>query len=357
MLRPLFIFLGLVGVALLIFGAFRQGAVKPYGTLLPATSVVSGVSAAALESGAGAGGPISPLPRSLDLDPRRVEVGELLFNDRRLSGDNSVSCRDCHNLETGGVDRRVRSPGAGGNTSPLNTTTVFNVGLLPRLLWSGRFESLEAQLEALLTSSPLLDTGWEEILGKLRADAELVEAFRGAFHGEGPTERTVLAALSLYQRSLLTPNSPFDRYLRGEESALSPAAFAGYRKFSSFGCISCHQGMHVGANLFQRFGVIRNYHSDEQIASPDFPEAYFGLYAATGNEDDRFMFRVSGLRNVAETPPYFHDGSAETLEEAVRTMATYQLGRALGDEDVGDIVAFLESLTGEAPGAGAPVAR
>jgi cytochrome c peroxidase len=169
-------------------------------------------------------------------------------------------------------------------------------------------------------------------------------AFR-EIYPEGITATSVRQAIATYCLSLVTPNSRFDRYLR-QEITLTSEEQAGYELFREYGCVSCHQGINIGGNMLQRFGVMKDYFAERGHVGP----SDYGLYAATGREEDRFVFRVPSLRNVAETGPYFHDGSAETLEDAVVTMARYQLGRELGPLETARIVAFLRTLTGALAG-------
>ena len=180
------------------------------------------------------------------------------------------------------------------------------------------------------------------MLPKLRGDLEYVQAFARAFE-EGIKRETVLTAIADYERSLYTPNAPFDRYLRGDVSAIDPNQKRGYQLFKSYGCISCHQGINVGGNLFQKLGLFGDYFTADEVVS----EANLGRYNITGNEDDRYVFKVPSLRNVAVTAPYFHDGGIDTLDEAVRIMGELQLGQTIHEADVRLIVSFLSSLTGE----------
>jgi cytochrome c peroxidase len=282
--------------------------------------------------------PITPLPLSVDLDPKRVALGEQLFNDVRLSRDNTKSCATCHPLEQGGMDGRRRATSANDSQPARNTPTIFNVGLNASFNWDGIADSLEAQAEIVLLSPRLMNATWPELLAKLR-DADYVARFNDAFP-EGLTQANVLAALADFQRSLLTPNARFDRYLRGERDALTEAEQQGYTLFKSYGCVACHQGMNIGGNMYQKFGVFAETSSAEMPVD-------LGRYAVTKAQRDREVFRVPSLRNVAVTSPYFHDGRAPTLEEAVTTMVRVQLGRTLTSDEVRLIVQFLDTLTGE----------
>jgi cytochrome c peroxidase len=219
---------------------------------------------------------------------------------------------------------------------------VFNAALSFRLNWRGNFRSLEAQIEAVLLDPDLMNTTWDELLAKLRADAAYRKAFL-ATYGDRPEAAHVVDALATYERSLLTPDARFDRYLRGEPGVLEAEELQGYELFKTYGCIACHQGVNVGGNLFQRFGIFYDPFSPRHPVSA----ADLGRLTITGNETDRHVFRVPALRNVALTAPYFHDGRTASLEEAVEAMGESQLGRTLTGREIGLIAAFLRTLTGE----------
>jgi len=285
--------------------------------------------------------PFEPIPRSLEVDEGRRHLGERLFHDPRLSGTGDRACSDCHVLDQGGV-----KPGEARSNHPLdnptgtyNVPTVFNVGFNFRYNWNGRFRTLEDHLSGPMMSPIVMDAGsWAALLQRLRP------AYHDDFVAAGypaVDEASVKDAMATYQRSLLTPDSDFDRFLRGE-AALPERAQAGFELFQSLGCSSCHQGINLGGNLFQKFGVL----GDPFRGRKETVEADYGRMLVTGDKADAFVFRVPSLRNVAQTAPYFHDGSAATLDEAVEVMARVQLGFELSDEEIGDLVAFLETLTG-----------
>lgn len=280
-------------------------------------------------------GPITPLPPPPAADPLKVALGERLFQDPRLSGDGTRSCASCHDLRTNGASGARRDAAPDGRELPLNTGTVFNAALSFRLGWAGGFRSLEVQAESLLRNPAIMGADLEAVLRRLAGDPDTSRRFREAY-GRGPDREGLLDAIATFQRSLVTPGGRFDRWLAGDDAALSAEELAGYRLFRSVGCASCHQGANVGGNLFQRHGIFR------PLASPGPP-----------------LLRVPSLRNVAATAPYFHDGSAATLEEAVRGMALAQLNLALPEGEVRGIVAFLRTLTGTYRGdpVAAPAAR
>jgi cytochrome c peroxidase len=285
--------------------------------------------------------PITPVPRGVSLDADKVRLGEMLFYDARVSRGDILACASCHVLAEGGDDNRARTPGWDGELLSFNASTVFNTALSFRFNWRGNFRTLEEQNEAVLLDPQLMNTTWEELLAKLRADQEYREGF-AAVYGSDPAPANVLDALATFQRSLTTPDARFDRYLRGERSAITPEEESGYRLFKDFGCAACHQGVNVGGNLFQRFGIFHDPFAEWPIRTADL-----GRFTITGRADDRFVFRVPSLRNVAVTPPYFHDGRAQTLEEAIVEMARSQLGRVLTGQEIDQIAGFLRTLTGE----------
>jgi cytochrome c peroxidase len=225
-----------------------------------------------------------------------------------------------------------------------NTPTLLNVAYLDVFNWDGRFSSLGDHLDALIQNPLVQGTTWASVATRLAASAEWSASFERAF-ADGVTAANAKAALLAYERSLVASGAAFDRWLLGDEQALSRDAREGYDLFKSRGCISCHQGLLVGGNLFQRLGVMTAYY-DGPAAQV---EANLGRFAVTGREEDRTVFRVPSLRNVAETAPYLHDGSLPTLETAIGVMATFQLGRDLEHTEIEKIAAFLESLSGSSP--------
>jgi cytochrome c peroxidase len=285
--------------------------------------------------------PIRPLPLSLDLDKRKVELGRKLFFDTRLSKDNTVSCASCHDFGRGGADPRPRSVGVRGQLGGVNAPSVFNSAFNFRQLWSGRAVSLEEQVDIVIKLPKVMDTNWDEILSKLSQDSALVAQFNAAYT-DGLQSKNVMSAIATFERSLITP-SRFDRYLRGDPNAITEDEKRGYERFKNYGCVACHQGVNVGGNMFQVFGVMNDYFKDRgNVKDPDL-----GRYLVTKKDADKHVFKVPSLRNVAMTAPYFHDASARTLDQAIDVMFKYQLGRTAPDEDKRLIAAFLASLTGE----------
>ena len=286
--------------------------------------------------------PIQPLLPPKGLDPRRISLGERLFHDPRLSRDNDMACVSCHKLDDNGATRLAHTPGRGGVELDVNTLTVFNSSLNHRQFWDGRARSLEEQINFVVVGEKEFATTWPEIIAKLKQDDGYLSAF-GRFYPDGMTAANIRDAIATFERSLITLNSRFDRFLLGDADAISPQEKEGYRLFKSYGCAACHQGSNLGGNLFMKFGVFGDYFSERGNVT----RADLGRFNVTGDVRDRYVFRVPSLRLVALTAPYFHDGSVKDLDQAVRIMAKHQLGREIPDRDIQRIVAFLNSLPGE----------
>ena len=242
----------------------------------------------------------------------------------------------------GGVDGRAHSIGLNGGLTEVNTPTVLNAALNFKQFWNGRADSLEAQVDHVIQNPVEMGSKWEEVVQKVLQDAKYRRAFAAAYK-DGVTKTNIQHAIATFERTLITPNSRFDKFLRGDANAISAPEKAGYAKFKQYGCVACHQGVNVGGNMFQKFGVMGNYL--EKRGNPT--QADLGRYLVTKVESDKYVFKVPSLRNVALTAPYFHDASAKTLEDAVDVMFRYQLGRVASKEDKESIVKFLGTLTGE----------
>jgi cytochrome c peroxidase len=299
--------------------------------------------------------PILPLPPAAQIAPTLAALGERLYHDPRLSADGTVACASCHVIESGGDDGRQTSLGIRQQLGDVNAPTVLNSALNFVQFWNGRAASLEEQAGGPIENPKEMGNTWSNVLRTLRADPSYVRQFAEAFpearagtreqNPDAISEANVRSAIAGFERTLATPGARFDRWLTGDKAALSADERAGYELFKSVGCVACHQGRNVGGNMFQRFGVFGNYLEQRG----NLREADLGRFAVTGKEADRFVFRVPSLRNVELTAPYFHDGSAATLEDAVRVMARVQLGRPLADDDVKRVVLFLKTLTGKLP--------
>jgi len=285
---------------------------------------------------------IEPLPLSVTLNHQKVALGKQLFHDVRLSKDDTISCASCHGLESAGVDGLPHSFGIDGQEGSINAPTVYNSGFNFVQFWDGRAGTLEEQASGPIHNPVEMGSNWDEVIGKLSQDKRYQMLF-SQLYGGGVSPEFVQDAIATFERSLVTSDSRFDRYLRGDEKALSMEEKEGYQLFRSYGCIACHQGVNIGGNMFQNFGVFGNYFKDRgHITQTDY-----GRFNVTGLERDRYKFKVPSLRLVAKTAPYFHDGTVKTLNEAVKIMAKYQLGREIPDTEVANIVLFLQSLEGK----------
>jgi cytochrome c peroxidase len=284
---------------------------------------------------------VAPAPEDNPTTPERVELGKLLYFDPRLSSSGVISCHTCHNLSLGGTDRLPSSLGHEFLTGGRNAPTVLNAAFFNLQFWDGRAIGLEEQaagpIQAGVEMAMPPDLAVEVIQG--------IEGYTPYFEAAFPDEENpitfnnIVKAIAAFERTLLTPNDGLDRYLRGDEDALSDDAKRGMEIVVQVGCVACHNGPMLSTGTLMPFN-----HGEDK-----------GLASVTGVETDEFLFRVSTWRNVALTAPYFHDGSAETLEEAIKIMGSTQLNRDLSDEEVFYIVAFLESLTGDQPEVTIPV--
>lgn len=289
--------------------------------------------------------PLKPVPLTTQVDARKAALGDRLFHDKRLSKDNTLSCASCHDLAKGGVDGQPTSTGIGGAKGPINAPTVFNSALNFRQFWDGRAASLEEQAAGPVHNPKEMGSNWSEVLVKLQNDAELVAQFKAAYP-DGLQPKNIQDAIATFERTLNTPNARFDKYLRGDKTAISADELRGYQLFKNYGCVACHQGAAVGGNMFQTFGVMGDYFAKRgHVGAADL-----GRFNVTKNEADKHSFKVPSLRNVALTAPYFHDGSVPSLPEAVDVMFRYQLGRPASAQDKDLIVKFLHTLTGEYKG-------
>jgi cytochrome c peroxidase len=324
-------------IVVLLFGCDAKPSMAP--VVETFATPFSGESAAS-----SAGQALAPLPQKIAFDARKVELGRRLFFDPRLSGDGKVACSHCHDFKLGGAAGQARSRLPNREPVAVNVPTIFNLAFDFRFGWAGGYEDIGAQIDFAMGAPTVMHSSWETARARLSGDAALERAFALSY-AQGLSAKSLREALSIYALSLVTPNARFDRHLRGE-IALSELERRGYELFREYGCISCHQGINLGGNMLQRFGLLRDYFAERGALTP----ADLGLFKFSGRAQDRHVFRVPSLRNVALTAPYFHDGSAQTLEEAATVMARYQLGRALGAEQASAIAAFLRTLSGELAG-------
>lgn len=287
---------------------------------------------------------VSPLPEPR-VDMTKAALGRRLFFDTRLSGDGTLSCSSCHSFDHGGADPRPASIGIGGAIGPINTPTVLNASLNFVQFWDGRAADLREQARGPVTNPIEMGSSFDRVVAVLAADPVTVASFR-ALYSDGITEGNIVDAIAEYEALLITP-APFDAFLRGDQAALSTDQRAGFELFKTVGCASCHRGVNLGGTMYQRLGVVREYFGRE-LGRP-LTDADNGRFNVTRRAADRHRFKVPTLRNVALTPPYLHDGSLATLNEAVLLMGQHQLGRDLDGEQVRLLVSFLGSLTGKLP--------
>jgi cytochrome c peroxidase len=284
--------------------------------------------------------PIQPIQAAKITEPAKVELGKKLFFDPRLSKSGFISCNSCHNLSMGGSDNLKSSIGDKWQKGPINSPTVLNSRNSLAQFWDGRAKDLKAQAAGPIANPGEMAMTHDLAVDMLRSIPQYVSEFKTVFGNDKLTIDEVTAAIAAFEDTLVTPNSRFDQWLKGNKKALKPDELAGYNLFKKNGCIACHNGINVGGNSFQKMGTVEAYKTTNTAE---------GRVAVTGQEADRFRFKVPSLRNVELTYPYFHDGSADTLSQAVNTMSRLQLGRAFSDEENAQIVAFLKTLTGDQP--------
>jgi cytochrome c peroxidase len=296
----------------------------------------------------------APEPADNPTTPAKVELGKMLFHDVRLSANGVLSCNSCHNVMGGGEDNRPNSIGVKDQRGGRSAPTVYNAAFNSVQFWDGRAPSLEAQAKGPVTNP--IEMGmksWDDVVARLKAIPGYPEAFAAAFGGSDAVSADNAAkAIAAYERTLITPNSAYDKYVGGDTSALTEQQARGMNTFAEVGCQSCHSGpafngptLPQGTGFYQKFPTNENGYFEAQYSF----SADQGRYAETKNEADRHLFKVPTLRNVALTAPYFHNGKVANLEDAVKVMAKLQLGKDLTAEQAGDIVAFLNALTGEFP--------
>jgi cytochrome c peroxidase len=308
--------------------------------LIIALSVAAG--ALATGQSALAEEPIQPITTSpaKDLKPAVVELGKKLYFDPRLSKSGFISCNSCHNLSAGGTDNLKSSIGHKWNQGPINSPTVLNSAYNVAQFWDGRAKDLKAQAGGPIANPGEMASNHELAIEVLKSIPAYVEEFKTAFGSDGVDIDRATTAIAAFEGTLITPNSRFDKYLAGDKSAITPAEAEGYKLFKDSGCVGCHNGPAVGGGSFQKMGVVEPYKTSSKAE---------GRVAVTKDEADRLTFKVPTLRNVELTYPYFHDGGAATLEEAVDVMGRVQLGKKFSDDEKAKIVAFLKTLTGDQP--------
>lgn len=294
-----------------------------------------------------AGEPVRPIAESKDINQAKAELGFLLYHDTRLSVDNTVSCATCHDLKTGGVDNHRYSHGVNDQLGGVNAPTVYNSAYNFVQFWDGRAKTLAEQAAGPpLNPVEMASTSFDEIIAKLEADKEFVEKFTKVYP-DGISEANLTNAIEEFERTLNTPNSRFDKWLRGDNEAITAQELEGYELFKKYSCATCHVGQNLGGQSYELMGLRRHYFEARGEA---LTEEDNGRFKQTKEERDRHRFKVPGLRNVELTWPYYHDGTRETMEEAVADMARYQSDVDITEEESATIVAFLRTLTGEHKG-------
>lgn len=294
-----------------------------------------------------AGEPVRPIDSALEVDEAKAALGFALFHDPRLSVDNTVSCATCHALETAGVDNHQYSHGVDDQLGGVNAPTVYNAVYNFVQFWDGRAKTLADQAAGPpLNPVEMASESFDQIIAKLKEDKKFVKAFN-AVYADGLTEANITDAIEEFERTLITPDSRFDQWLRGDDSALTAEELEGYELFKKYDCATCHVGQNLGGQSYELMGLRRHYFADRGL---ELTIEDNGRYKETQLERDRHRFKVPGLRNVEHTWPYYHDGTRETLEEAVRDMAIYQSDVEMTETEIDKVVAFLNTLTGKYQG-------
>jgi len=307
---------------------------------LLATSIAAAVLGAASLGAAQNNEPIQPIVPARQVDLGMVELGKKLYFDPRLSRSGFISCNSCHNLSMGGTDNIKTSIGDKWQQGPINAPTVLNSSLNLAQFWDGRAADLKAQAGGPIANPGEMAFSHTLAIDVLESIPAYVREFRQVFNKPRIDIDQVTLAIAEFEKTLVTPNSRFDQWLLGKADALSAQELAGYKLFKESGCVACHNGPAVGGNSFQKMGIVQPY----KATSPAE-----GRSAVTGKEIDRFSFKVPTLRNVEMTYPYFHDGAADTLTQAVDVMGRLQLGKTFTQDENARIVAFLKTLTGDQP--------
>jgi cytochrome c peroxidase len=295
--------------------------------------------------------PVQPLPDALPHDAAKAALGEKLFFDKRLSLDDSIACASCHMFDKGGADGRRFSEGVGGLLGNANAPTVFNAAFNIRQFWDGRASDLQEQAAAPpFNPVEMASENWDSIIEKLVKDKPPADEFLSVYPAAGDkggwTGENITDALAHYEMTLVTPDCRFDLWLKGDDGALSEQETAGYRRFKDYRCASCHVGKTLGGQSFEYMDLKRDYFADRGGSLPSDE----GLKAFTGKDEDLHKFKVPNLRNIELTAPYLHDGTVETLDEAVGIMGRYLSGIGVPPADRTLIVAFLRTLTGKFQG-------
>ena len=291
--------------------------------------------------------PVRPIDLTLEYDAAKAALGFALYHDTRLSVDNTVSCASCHELENAGVDNHQYSHGVNDQLGGVNAPTVYNAVYNFVQFWDGRAQTLADQAAGPpLNPVEMASESFDQIIAKLKADRKFAKAFAEVYP-DGLTQANITDAIEQFERTLITPNSAFDKWLRGDDAAITAQELEGYELFKKYDCATCHSGPNLGGLSYELMGLRRHYFAERGL---ELTNEDNGRFKETQQERDRHRFKVPGLRNVEHTWPYYHDGTRETLEEAVRDMGLYQSGAELSDAEIASIVSFLKTLTGEYSG-------
>ena len=284
--------------------------------------------------------PIKPIAPAVIIEPEKVELGKKLFFDPRLSMSGIISCNTCHNLSLGGTDNLKTSIGHKWQAGPVNSPTVFNSSLSIAQFWDGRAANLKEQAAGPIQAEVEMAMPHTLAVDVIKSIPGYVEIMQQVYGTPEVNLDRITDAIAAFEETLVTPNSRFDQWLMGDDSAITAKELAGYQLFKNSGCVACHNGEALGGTSFQKMGLVAPYESSSPAE---------GRFAVTGKDKDRFSFKVPTLRNVELTYPYFHDGEAATLEEATDIMGRLQLGRKYSAEEIEMLVAFMKTLTGELP--------
>ena len=312
----------------------------PFATRLSLAPLTLAIIASLSAVQAEANEPISIIKPAVITEPEKVELGKMLFFEPRLSMSGFISCNSCHNLSLGGVDALPTSIGHEWQQGPINSPTVLNADFMLAQFWDGRAANLKEQAAGPIANPKEMGYTHELAVSTIASMPDYLKRFKQIYGSNEVNIDRITDAIAIFEKTLVTPNSPFDKYLQGQQDAISDTAKAGYQIFKDKGCASCHNGPAVGGTMYMKMGLVKPFHTDNPAE---------GRKGVTGKETDKFVFKVPTLRNIELTYPYFHDGSAWTLEEAANTMADIQLGQKLSKEELGQMVTFLKTLTGEQP--------
>jgi len=280
---------------------------------------------------------IIPIPEHAPYNKQKAKLGEMLFFDTILSRDKTVSCASCHNPKEGWADKRPVSRGVYGRKGIIQSPTVLNARFNFRQMWDGSCKNLQDQINGPIHNPVEMDMTNKLVEKRLNSSKKYKKLFKKIYHKNYITYKMMTNAIAEFEKALYTPECKFDMYLRGK-AKLTKTEKRGFKLFKLYGCIICHNGVNIGGNSFQKIGVVH-----------PMKDCVGDRYSLTKNPDDRCVYKVPTLRNIALTAPYFHNASAKTLLDAVKMMGYYNLGIKINNKDAKDIVSFLKTLTGKTP--------